>query len=226
MQSEHDGGVERDLVRERYYEHRAPVYDETSYRGDPEIDAGLDRESKEIGEILSAETGGRVLEVGCGTGLWTPYLRGHVVGIDLIAGMLQLARQRIPELPLVQARVPLIPFATGAFDQLVTANFYGLLRPAERLAFLAEASRLARELIVIDLRSDTDEVSERIETRRVDGSTYGIFRRRFTPEALQAELDAEVLYPGELFLAVRKKLTVSGNGSSNGHGSPNGHEAH
>ena len=45
---------ERDLVRERYYEHRAPVYDVTSYRGDPEVDAGLDRETAAIGRILTS----------------------------------------------------------------------------------------------------------------------------------------------------------------------------
>ena len=215
MQSERGGGGARDLVRERYYEHRAPVYDTTSYRGDPDVDAALDRETLEIGRILSAQTGERVLEVGCGTALWTPHLRGRVVAVELSGAMLNLARQRVPDVGMVQARVPLLPFAAGAFDQLVTANFYGLLRPAERHAFLAEARRLARELIVIDLRSGTDEVTEGIEPRQVDGATYGIYRRRFTPDALQVELGAEVLYPGHQFLAVRTR-----DHGSNGEGDP------
>jgi hypothetical protein len=46
--------------------------------------------------------------------------------------------------------VPELPFAAGAFDRLVTAHCYGHLVEADRLAFLAEARRVARELVVVD----------------------------------------------------------------------------
>jgi len=193
----------RDVVRERYYEHRAPVYDATSYRGDPEVDAGLDRETAELGAILARLPTTRVLDVGCGTAVWTRFLPGHVVALDQSAAMLEIAHARVPSASLVRARLPGLPFADDAFDLLLAANFFGLLRSGERALFLAEARRVARELIVVDLRCDGDRPSEGLECRVVGDTTYRLFRRRFTPEGLCAELDGEMLYPGRFFLAVR-----------------------
>ncbi|MGI5479425.1 class I SAM-dependent methyltransferase [Streptomyces lavendofoliae] len=193
----------RDLVREQYYRHRAPVYDETSYRGDEVVNAGLDRETAEIGKLLNALPEGRVADVACGTGVWTQFLRGDVIALDQSAEMLGLTHARVPRAQLVRALFPPLPFATGSLDRIVTGNFYGLLRPPERAAFLAEARRTARELIVIDLRSDGDLHEEKTELRTVEGNSYPIFRRRFTPESLSIELDGELIYRGRHFLAVR-----------------------
>ncbi|MEV2254514.1 class I SAM-dependent methyltransferase [Streptomyces sp. NPDC050147] len=117
--------------------------------------------------------------------------------------MLALTRARVPDARLMQALFPPLPFATGAFDRLVTANFYGLLRPAERALFLTEARRVARELLVIDLRSDSGTHQERHEVRTVEQDTYSIYRRRFTPQSLSTELDGEVIYGGRYFLVVQ-----------------------
>ncbi|MEU4352355.1 class I SAM-dependent methyltransferase [Streptomyces sp. NPDC023838] len=202
----------RDLVREQYYRHRAPVYDETSYRGDPVVNAGLDRETADIGKLLTALPTGRALDVGCGTGVWTQFLRDPVVALDQSAEMLDLTHARAPWAQQVRALFPPLPFATGAFDRVVTGNFYGLLRPAERTAFLAEARRTARELIVIDLRSGSDLHEETMELRSVADTTYRIFRRRFTPQSLCSELGGEVTYEGAYFLAVRVMWPVVSRG--------------
>ncbi|MCX4692380.1 class I SAM-dependent methyltransferase [Streptomyces sp. NBC_01408] len=193
----------RDPLREQYYRHRAPVYDVTSYRGDDVVNAGLDQETADIGKLLAALPEGRALDVGCGTGVWTQFLRGPVIALDQSAEMLGLTRARVPHAQPVQGLFPPLPFVDGAFDRIVTANFYGLLRPAERTAFLAEARRTAGELVVIDLRSDGDLHEEKIELRTVAETTYPIFRRRFTPESLRAELVGELMYCGRYFLAVR-----------------------
>lgn len=193
----------RDLVREQYYRHRAPVYDETSYRGDDAVNAGLDRETAEIGKVLAALPQGQTLDVGCGTGVWTQFLSGPVVALDQSEEMLALMHARAPLARRVRALFPPLPFATGCFDRIVTGNFYGLLRPHERAAFLTEVRRTARELIVIDLRSDGDLPEEKVELRTVGKNTYPIFRRRFTPQSLCSELGGELLYCGRYFLAVR-----------------------
>jgi ubiquinone/menaquinone biosynthesis C-methylase UbiE len=193
----------RDLVRERYYQQRATTYDQTSYRGNAEVDAGLDRETAEIGSLLTALPPGPVLEVACGTGVWTQFLKGTVVALDQSTEMLGLTHARVPDAQLVRALFPPLPFATGAFDRLLTANFYGLLHPAERAMFLTEAHRVARELIVIDLRSDSEVHEEKREVRTVADDTYSIYRRRFTPQSLSTELDGNVIYNGRYFLAVQ-----------------------
>ncbi len=198
----------RDKVRERYYAHRAPVYDATSYRGDPEVDAGLDRETAEISALLPQALTARstILEVGCGTGVWTQFLPGRVTAMDQCQGMLDIARTRVPDARLVLAGFPPLPFPDASFDTLFTANFYGLLRPDERAAFLAEARRVARELVVLDLRSDGDQHVEGQELRSLDDTEYSIFRRRFTPNSLLAELGGELEYPGRYFLVLRTAL--------------------
>jgi SAM-dependent methyltransferase len=194
----------RDLTRESYYKRRAPVYDATSYRGDPVVDAGLDRETAEIGNLLRDLPCSRIVDIGCGTGVWTQFLRGDVAAIDQSIEMLALARTRLPRASLVQALFPPLPLSGGVADVLFAANFYGLLRDGERAMFLAEARRVARELIVLDLRSDQDAPTEQFESRDIgDGSIYQIYRRRFTPESLRAELGGELLYPGRYFLVVR-----------------------
>lgn len=196
----------RDEVRERYYKHRAPVYDETSYRGDPEVNAGLDRETAEIGKLLSELPPARVLDVGCGTGVWTRFLQGEVTAMDQSQEMLDIARERVPEAKIVHALFPPLPFPDDSFDTIFTANFYGLLRPDERAEFLKEAARVAKELIVVDLRADGDTPTEGPEKREVQGTQYEIYRRRFLPDGLAKELDGELNYPGQYFLMVTKRL--------------------
>ncbi|GGV26470.1 hypothetical protein GCM10010260_78530 [Streptomyces filipinensis] len=110
----------RDLVRERYHRRRAPVYDETSYRGDETVNAGLDRETAEIGKLLNALPQGRVADVACGTGVWTQCLRGEVTALDQSAEMLQLTHTRVPQARRVQALFPPLPFTTGGLDRTVT----------------------------------------------------------------------------------------------------------
>jgi ubiquinone/menaquinone biosynthesis C-methylase UbiE len=113
--------------------------------------------------------------------VWTQFLRGAVVAMDQSAAMLEIARTRVPKAILVRALVPPMPLVDDSLDRVFTANFYGLFRAPERALFVADASRVARDLIVVDLRSDTAASTEGIEERSTD-RTYRIFRRRFTPK--------------------------------------------
>ena len=102
----------------------------------------------------------RVLDIGCGTGALTRRAarlahRGEAVGIDLSAGMLDVARQRTDVQALANARfehgdAQVHPFPAGGFDVAVShfgimffddpvAAFVNLgraLRPGGRLAFV------------------------------------------------------------------------------------------
>jgi hypothetical protein len=100
--------------------------------------------------------------------------------------------------------VPL-PFPDGAFERLFTGHFYGHLLEDERAAFLAEARRVAHEIIVVDSARRADVPDERWEERELDdGSHHRVYKRWFTGAGLAAELGGgEVMLDGRWFVAVR-----------------------
>jgi demethylmenaquinone methyltransferase/2-methoxy-6-polyprenyl-1,4-benzoquinol methylase len=159
-----------------------------------------------LGRVLVGLPRGRVLDVVCGTGLFSHYLRGHVVALDQSERMLKVARSRIPAAALVRAVVPALPFGDATFDRLVTSHFYGHLVEVEAVAFLAEARRVAPELVVVDAAAYQGVQPDGWRERTLrDGSRYTIYKRHFTAERLLAELggDGEVLFAGRFFVAVR-----------------------
>src|SRR5690625_4098409 len=109
-----------------------------------EADAGL------LGP-LERLRGDRVLELGCGAGQCSRWLRAQgverVLGVDVSRRQLQHAR-RIDEdtglrVPAAQTDVQRLPFAAGAFD-LVCSAFGGLPFVPDAAAALAEAARVLR----------------------------------------------------------------------------------
>ena len=65
--------------------------------------------------------GGTVLDLGCGAGLVTADLttRARVVGVDISAGQLELARRNAPAARFVRADMVDLAFAPGSFDAVV-----------------------------------------------------------------------------------------------------------
>lgn len=66
--------------------------------------------------------GGRVLDIGCGTGRNLPLFGSGVraIGLDPCHQSLQKARRRAPGVPLVRARAEALPFRNGVFDTVVS----------------------------------------------------------------------------------------------------------
>ena len=84
-----------DLVSEqlRYYRARAAEYDATSYSAEPVELASVPRIVDRLG------IAGDVLELACGTGIWTAELVRHAATLTALDGapeMLDVARQRVP----------------------------------------------------------------------------------------------------------------------------------
>jgi SAM-dependent methyltransferase len=99
-----------DAIAERYAEAiRAGRGPETYFRG------FLARVLELIPE------GGAVLDLGCGAGLVTADLttRARVVGVDISAGQLELARRNAPAARFVRADMVDLAFLPGSFDAVV-----------------------------------------------------------------------------------------------------------
>ncbi len=187
-----------------YYDARAPEYDDW-YLG-VGVFAERDRPSWEeavarIIDVVAELPPARTLDVACGTGFLTRHLRGDVVGFDQSPRMLQLASRYVP---VVEGDALALPFDDGSFDRVFTGHFYGHLEAVERERFLAEARRVAPQLVVVDASRMHAEVDEEIQERVLnDGSRWHVYKRYFTPEALVAELGGgELLHYGRWFVAV------------------------
>ena len=73
-------------------------------------------------EWLARGVGGRVLDLGCGTGRNLPLYAAtaRVVGVDPCFESLLAARRRAPGVPLVRARAEALPFREHSFDTVAS----------------------------------------------------------------------------------------------------------
>jgi ubiquinone/menaquinone biosynthesis C-methylase UbiE len=190
-----------------YYDRRAPEYDDwwlgRGLYADRER-PGWEDELHELEGAIRDLPPVRTLDVACGTGFLTRHLPGEVVGLDASERMLGIAREQVPRARFEHGDALSLPFEDGAFDRVFTSYFYCHLEDAERNRFLAEARRVASELVVVaSIRGDGDE-PERWEERRLkDGSEWQVYKRVFEGPDLAAELRGEVLFKGRWFVVVR-----------------------
>ena len=192
-----------------YYEARAREYDEWwlgEGRHRERDRPGWFEEVVRLLGVVASLPPARTLDVACGSGFLTRHLHGEVVAFDQSQGMLEVAAAQAPAVSrFVQGDALALPFEDGAFDRLFTGHFYGHLEGDARTRFLAEARRVARELVVVDsaLR-DGVEPEERQERILNDGSRWEVYKRYFTPDGLASELGGgETLVAGRWFVAVR-----------------------
>ena len=191
-----------------YYDTRAPEYDDWylgrglfAARERPAWDAELAR----LFAVLESLPPKRTLDVACGTGFLTRHLRGDVIGLDQSPRMLEEAARQAPDATYVQGDAFELPFPAGVFDRVLTGHFYGHLEAPERECFLAEARRVANELVVVDASRTHSDVDEHMSERVLnDGSRWEVFKRYFTGSGLADELGGgAVLHEGNWFVVVR-----------------------
>jgi ubiquinone/menaquinone biosynthesis C-methylase UbiE len=191
-----------------YYDRRAAEYDQW-YLGLGRFD-GLDRPSwyadvRALERTVAELPPARTLDIACGTGFLTRHLGGEIVGLDQSERMLAVAREQAPSASFVLGDALELPFEDGAFQRVFTGHFYGHLEEPERERFLAEARRVAPELIVADAIRRSDRSAEEWQERVLnDGSRWQVYKRYFEPEQLLDELGG-----GRILLANRWFLVVA-----------------
>src|SRR5687767_6234360 len=106
-----------------------------------------------IRAVLGPAPAGRALDAGCGTGFQTALLRdlGFVAhGVDLSAGLLTVARTKLPTAPLARADLEALPYADGCMDAITccgsTLSF--VERPGRAVAELGRVLRPGGTLVL------------------------------------------------------------------------------
>jgi len=129
--------AERKLDIRRRYDSTADIYDERY--------AGIQREKYEVVKKYLPKRAARILDVGCGTGMFLGELakRGKVVvGIDSSARILGIARKRAGWASLVCADADHLPFEDRSFDVVVSVTL--LQNVPEPVATMKEIARVLK----------------------------------------------------------------------------------
>lgn len=199
-----------DRATARYYERRAPEYDDW-YLGQglfarserPGWSADVER----LQAVLAALTPATTVDIACGTGFLTRFLPGAVTGIDQSAAMAAIARTRVAGARVAVGDALHLPFRGGAFERAFVGSFYGHLSDVERASFLAECRRVAGHLVVVDAAARSGIPRAGWQERvLLDGSRHRVFKRYFSAESLAAELAGETIFAGRYFVAVSVDL--------------------
>jgi protein-L-isoaspartate O-methyltransferase len=179
-----------------YYRRRAGEYDATAY-GD--VAAARNRIARLIAEMRPA---GSVLEIACGTGLWTEALAelaDTVTAIDAAPEVVEIASDRVTSANVSFEVADVFSWTPGArFDVIFFSAWLshvptdrfeqfwrllrGLLTEGGRVLFIDEhVDERGKEAYV----ADRDEVVER---RLGDGSTFRVIKNFVDPEHLELRL--------------------------------------
>jgi len=104
-----------------------------------------ENERSQMVNDLNLKPGDRVLDLGCGPGLWTSMIaerikpNGYVIGVDLSEDLIKYAKKRIRKNPLKkiikfqQGDFFNIPFDDNSFDVVFFGNCYAYVTEAKRV---------------------------------------------------------------------------------------------
>lgn len=179
-----------------YYRRRAAEYDQTAY-GDLAV---AQRRIERL--VARMRPAGNVLEIACGTGLWTQALAGRaaaLTALDAAPEALRIARDRVRSSKVSFEVADVFCWTTEArYDVIFFAAWLSHV-PASRFAHFWQSLRglLAEDGRVLFLDEHVDERAkeayvegreEIVERRLKDGRTFRIVKNFLDPAALEVEL--------------------------------------
>jgi SAM-dependent methyltransferase len=206
-----------------YYRQRAPEYEDWWFRRD-RYDRGAEANSKWFAEVAAVEDAlerfeprGNVLELACGTGIWTRRLAcsaARLTALDGSTEMLELNRASLGDPAVEYRHTDLFTWRPSEAYDVCFFSFWLSHVPEERFDQFWETVRRAlrpdgRVFFLDSARSERasaadhklPEAGEQTMLRRLrDGREYQIVKRFYDPEQLQRRL-------GDLGWAVRVEST-------------------
>jgi demethylmenaquinone methyltransferase/2-methoxy-6-polyprenyl-1,4-benzoquinol methylase len=112
-----------------------------------------------VADALSSRPGDRVLDIAAGTGTSSDAIaaRGaRVVACDFSLGMLQVGRERLPQLPFVAGDAMSLPFADDSFDAVtISFGLRNIHDPLEGLREMRRVTARGGRIVVCEFSSPT-----------------------------------------------------------------------
>ena len=158
----------------------------------------------------AALTGGRVLDVGCGSGYLlqrlVEYGAGSATGVDLMPARIEEGQRRHPTLDLRAGSATELPFEAADFDVVTQFTcLSSVLEPAVRAAIGAEMWRVVRPgglVVSFDMTPSAGQRAAAAARRRRGAGAQA------TPVVPLARDELERLFPGPVLAATRITSTV------------------
>jgi ubiquinone/menaquinone biosynthesis C-methylase UbiE len=163
---------------------------------------------KLLDKLLKGKRYGKILDVGCGSGIQTVVLAGHadeVTGIDISEEFVNIARKKCEKLPNVRFRIEnacRLPFADDSFDGIVSygdvishivvgyeqalAEMARVVKPGGWITFEVDNKWNAGMLFVPEEFKDALKASGKGHATR---KWQGMHFKTFTPAELKSLLD-------------------------------------
>jgi len=195
-----------------YYDRRAPEYDggvdgASRYFRSLGVDVDLHAlrdERRAVTRELARLRPCPFVDVGAGPGVFTDQIPGSGFAIDQSENALRRLQAKVDAVPAIRADATALPLRADALTRLFAGHLYGHLEPPERVTFLAEARRVADELVILDSGRPPGVPTEGWQNSGLsDGSTHTVYKRHFDVDALLAEVGGEALFGGSYFVLVR-----------------------
>lgn len=194
----------------RYYRARAGEYDDWWFRRG-RYDRGGEANARWFADAAVVEAAlerfvpvGDVLELACGTGLWTRRLLAgatHVTALDAAPEAIEIARERVGEGPVEYVQADVFAWEPSCAYDVCFFGFWLSHVPAERFAAFWEKVRRSlapggRVFFVDSAPSDHASAADHVPTpgeqtmlrRLADGSEYRIVKHWFRPMDLQQRI--------------------------------------
>lgn len=194
----------------RYYRQRAPEYDEWYYRRGrydygPEHTRSWQQEIAAVRETLDGlKPSGRILELACGTGLWTQQLAryaGTLTAVDASPEVLALNRARVRSAAVCYRLCDIFAWEPDESYDFVFFGFWLSHVPPSRFAAFWDLLRAALApggtVFFVDNRwyPDSSARNHAVDPRRVtqrrelnDGRAFEIVKVFYEPDGLVARL--------------------------------------
>ncbi|MCA1832335.1 MAG: class I SAM-dependent methyltransferase [Actinomycetota bacterium] len=144
-------------------------------------------------DTLELKDGDSVLEVGTGTGLHARWLLDNVkvsyVGLDASFEMLEQARSRIPESPLLAADATFLPFPDGSLDAVFCSGaLHHMDKPWLVLKEMARVTRSGGHVAVMEPNWKFPTNFINVSTQRVEWNCFKLSPRTVMPRLADAGL--------------------------------------
>lgn len=147
---------------------------------------------------ISLAPNSRILDVGCGTGVFLQHILGdepslELAGVDLSGAMLKVAHDRFDKLhPFVHGSVNALPLSDASFDQVVScSSLHYWPDPYRGVAEMARVLRPGGQLVLTDWCRDAWRMRVLDRWLRIRGGGY---RQTYTQRACRDFLAAAGLH--------------------------------